>query len=140
MEENTKLQSKEIDYLTSESGENEGSQTLEPKPCLIAGIVIQTKNKDDVKMDNPLVNVHVKHPDKDEPINLTAIKWLNGEKMVVSALFVSVDKEGKFFKDSAIAKLLSFNGVKTLKELEGKTIDTIKQNETSKYLAIKCYK
>ena len=130
---------KQTDYLNSTVGDKEGSQALEPKEVVIASVIIQTKNKDDKVMDNPLMQIHCKHPDKDELIKLTQIKRLSGEKLINTALFVAMDKDGKFFKDSGIATLLSFLKVSSPKELEGLKIETVKESETSKYMALKCY-
>ncbi len=142
MEQEIQKESKQSDvedYLNTETGDNEGSQALEPKEVVIASIGTKTHNKEDKKMDNPLIEILCKHPDKDEPIKLTSIKRLSGEKIIESALFVAVDDDKKFFKDSAIAYLLKFKGVKKLSDLEGKKIDTVKKSETSKYMALKCY-
>ena len=127
------------DYLNAKVGEKEGSKALEPKPIVVASVTIQTENKDGETMENPLANIHCKHPDKEDLIKLTSIKWLNGEKMAVSALFITADDEGLFMKDSGIARLLKFVKTDTLSDLVGKTIDTVKQLETSRYLCLKCY-
>lgn len=142
MEEQTQKQEstqKEIDYLGATVGDNEGFPGLEPKDVVIGTVTLKTKNKKDEVMPNPLVQVHCKHPDSDELVVLTDIKRLDGNNVIVSALFTQVDKEGKYTKDSAIAGLLSFMKVATLKELEGKTIGTVTKDEHSKYLSLKCY-
>ena len=139
-ENNTQTQeSSTNDLLNTTIGENEGSKALECKPVVVAGIIVQTHNKDNKKMDTPLVNVMCKHPDKDEVIKITQIKWINGDKMVNTALFATVDEEGKFMKDSGVARLLSFANKSALRDLEGFTFDTVKESETSKYMCLKCY-
>ncbi len=127
------------DYLNATVGENEGSKGLDPKVVKMVSIVIQTHNKDNKKMDNELVQVHCKHPDNDDLIKLTQIQHIRGRDVINTALFISADDEGKFMKDSGIAKLLAFKNVSTLKALEGLEIDTIKESETSKYMCLKCY-
>ncbi len=140
MEDNTnQTQESSTDVLNTTVGDNEGSQALECKPVEIKEVVIQTENKEGKKMDNSLVNIMCKHPDKEELIKLTQVKRVNGDKMINTALFVTVDNDGKFMKDSGIAYLLSFMKVSALKELEGKMMDTVKESETSKYMALKCY-
>ena len=140
MEENTtQTQESSTNLLNATVGENEGSKALECKPVVIVGIVIQTHNKDDKKMDSELVNIMCKHPDKEDPVKLTQIKWINGDKMTNTSLFVTLDSDGKFMKDSGIARLLLFAKKSTLKELEGLTLDTVKESEISKYMALKCY-
>lgn len=140
MEENTtQTQESSNDLLNATVGENEGFPGLECKPVLISNVVIQTHNKEKKKMDNQLVQIHCKHPDQNDLIKLTQIQRIRGKDVINTALFVNVDDDRKFMKDSGIATLLSFNNVSTLKELEGLTMDTVKESETSKYMALKCY-
>lgn len=139
MENTTEESNTQDNYLDTQVGENEGSKALEPKPIVIAGVSVKTKNKEEQIMSSPLIEICCKHPDKEEIIKLTKIKQLVGEKVIVTSLFVNVDTEGKFMKDSGIAALLKFHGVETLKELEGKHNDTLKESDNSKYLALKCY-
>ncbi len=127
------------EYLETEVGENEGSKALEAKPVMIVGTSLKTKNKELKVMDNPLIEIICKHPDKEESIKLTKIKQLRSDQIIITSLFVNVDSDKKFMKDSGIAALLKFAKVKTLKELEGKQLDTLKESENSKYLALKCY-
>lgn len=138
-EQNVQTQESSKDLLNATVGQNEGSKALECKPVQIKDIVIQTVNKEGKTMDNPLVQLLCKHPDKEDLIKLTQIKRLIGEKLANTALFVSVDDDGQFMKDSGVACLLKFNNKSTLKELEGIMMDTVKESETSKYMALKCY-
>ena len=138
-ESQTQESNTETNYLNSTVGNNEGSQGLDPKPVVIASIVIQTKNKEDKVMDNPLVQIHCKHPDKEELLRLTQVQRIRDSKILNTALLISTDKEGRFYKDSGIACLLEFMKVSSLKELEGLTMDTVKESETSKYMSLKCY-
>jgi len=139
MVDENQTQETSTDILNATVGENEGSKALDCKPVTVASIIIQTHNKNGEKMENELVNVLCKHPDKDDPIKLTQIKWINGDKMVNTSLFVTLDGDKKFMKDSGIAKLLAFKNVKTLKELEGLEFETVKESERSKYMCLKCY-
>lgn len=139
MTDENQTQEVSTDLLNATVGDNEGYVPLECKPVVIKEVVIQTHNKEDKKMDSELVQIHCKHPDKDDFIKITQIKKISGDKMVNTALFVNVDSEGKFMKDSGIATLLSFKNVSTLKALEGLEIDTVKESETSKYMCLKCY-
>lgn len=140
--ENKKTESKQEDLdniLGSEVGENESFPGLDPKEVVIGTVTLKTKNKNNELMSNPLLQVHCKHPDDDKLVVLTDIKWEKGEDVIVSALFVNRDKEGKFTKDSAIAGLLSFANVKSPSDLAGKKIGTVLKAKDSKYLALKCY-
>ena len=66
MEDNTnQTQESSTDVLNTTVGDNEGSQALECKPVEIKEVVIQTENKEGKKMDNSLVNIMCKHPDKE---------------------------------------------------------------------------
>lgn len=135
----TESKQEDLDILKAEVGENESFPGLDPKEVVIGTVTLKTHNKDKVLMKNQLVQIHCKHPDDDKLVVLTDIKWEKGDDLIVSALFVNRDKEGKFTKDSAIAVLFSFMKVKTLSELEGKTIGTVLKGKESKYLALKCY-
>ncbi len=138
-EQNVQTQESSNNILDATVGNNEGSQALEHKEVEIVDVIIQTHNKDNKKMNNELVQIHCKHPDKDDPIKLTQVKRVNGDKMINTSLFVARDDDGKFMKDSGIATLLHFKQVSTLTALKGLKIDTVKESETSKYMALKCY-
>ena len=85
MTDENQTQEVSTDLLNATVGDNEGYVPLECKPVGIEEVVIQTHNKEDKKMDNELVQIHCKHPDKEELIKITQIKKISGDKMVNTA-------------------------------------------------------
>lgn len=78
-----------------------------------------------------------KHPDREEPIEISQVKTERKGKLEVTGLWIAKDKDGKLIKNSALAVLLNTLGCKTPKELVGKEVPTILDEKG--YLAIKGY-
>ena len=88
---------------------------------------------------NKIVYLDCKHPDKDETIRISKVKYEKAGKLQVSSLWLNIDEDGKLRKGSAIAILLTTAGVENIKALEGKEFDTVRESEDSNYLALKAY-
>jgi hypothetical protein len=76
-----------------------------------------------------------RHPDSSEPVNLSSVKYLDGDKLKQSGLWAKRDSDGKIPSKSAIANLLRFFGKNTIRELIGREFETIVDDKG--YLAIK---
>jgi len=87
--------------------------------------------------DNKKVVCYVKHPEKEELIQISSLKFERNKKLEVAGTWISKDSEGKIRKNSALAVLMEKLGAKTIKELEGKEADTIEDDKG--YLCFKCY-
>lgn len=107
------------------------------KPAKVKILDVELQPKKDGKLK--LLTLQCKHPEKLEPIALSKIKVLDGEKLKTLSLWLHLDDNGQVQKGSSVALLLDFVKVANAKELEGKEIHTVKESEDSKYLAIKCY-
>lgn len=130
----------ENNILNKKTGNNEQPKgTVEPAKVTITSVTIKEKNKEGNKMDTPLAQFFVKHPDKDELLNITKVKFLDGEKLKVQGFWVQTDAEDNFFKGSAIDRVLKVLGCETLAETYGKEIDTVTESENSPYLCLKAY-
>ena len=90
-------------------------------------------------MKTPLAQIHVKHPDNDELIILSKVKFLRGEQVLTTGLWAELDKEGKLQKSSALTELLKALECKSLSELVGKEVETIKEADDKPYLCLKIY-
>ena len=126
------------DMLNKEIGTKEKPK-LKPAKVSIVGVSLKDKKKDGSEMKTPLVQVHVKHPEKEESIEMTELKYLKNDKVIVSGLWCQLDEDKLFQKGSAVSILMNYLGVKTLKELEGKEIDVVEKSEKSDYLCLKAY-
>lgn len=79
----------------------------------------------------------VKHPDAQENIGISGVKYENKGKLEVSGLWINKDDTGLIRKGSALAVFLNSVGAKTIEELIGMKIQTI-QDEKG-YLVFKAY-
>lgn len=128
------------DLLNAKSGENEQPiRTVKPARVTIASVIIKTKNKNDEFMSSPLAQFMVKHPDKEELININKVKYTDGDEYVVKGFWVSLDDERNFFKGSAIDLVLKKLGCDTLSDTCGMEIDTVEESDDSPYLCLKAY-
>lgn len=116
----------------------------EDKPQLGAAMVtivnfrldeIKTKSKEGKAERITLI---VDHPEvKDRPIEITGVRYEKGDKILSSGLWWKLDSEGKIPFRSALAYALRAIGAKTLKEMIGKTVKTVLDDND--YLVIKAY-
>jgi hypothetical protein len=128
----------QIDYNKIGVGTKE-SQKLKPAKVKILGVSIQTKKKDGTDLKSPIAHILCKHPDREETVELTKIKFEKNGKLEVVTLWVSLDDEGKFTKSSALAELLRVTKSDTLADLTNKEVETIEQSKEDTYLCIKAY-
>ena len=127
MEEDNRLQT-EIGNIESE--------TLKPKAVLIIGSRIQEVSKDNKKIGEKVVLI-CKHPDKEEHLEVSKVKFLKNDKVTTSGLWFNLDDNKEILKISALAKTLNFNNVTNIGSLVGKTLET--DLDANGYLCIKAY-
>lgn len=77
------------------------------------------------------------HPDSNDLIHISQLKWENKGKLEVTGLWYNLDADKKIRKGSALAVFLQANGAKTVSEMVGKSIPTILDEKG--YLAFKAY-
>lgn len=115
------------------------TQTLKPARVKIESVRIQTETKEGKKMDTPLIHFECKHPDREETISISKVKYERDGKLVVVGLWAQLDEDNKFKKSSAVSAVLNFLKCETLDQTKGKEVDTVIQSEESKYLCLKAY-
>jgi hypothetical protein len=120
-------------------GTKETRTALKPAKVTILGVEIQTKTKDGNEMKSPLVHILVKHPNREEALDLSKIKVIKADKVNVISLWVNLDEDGLIAKSSALADLLNFLEVKSVEELTGKEIEAVEQSKEDTYLCLKAY-
>ena len=124
----------EQDILKTETGTKE-MVTLKPEKVKIVKVEVQEV---DIKGKmNRKVSCSVKHPSKEELINLSAVKYEKANKLQVTGLWVNFDEDNKIRKGSALADFIKFLDVNTPIELEGKEVMTT--NDDKGYLCFKGY-
>jgi len=109
------------------------SKTLEPKKVKIVKVeIVEVGEK-----KNKKVNCSVEHPDyNDGTITISSVNLLIEKKVKSVGLWYNLDKEDKIQKGSALASFLSATGSKSIKELEGKEVDT---DLEGRFLCFKAY-
>ena len=78
----------------------------------------------------------MKHPDREEPILISAVAYLFDRAIKVSGTWFNLDKDGQLQKGSANVVLLQRIGAATLEESIGKEVDT---ELDGNYLCFKAY-
>ncbi len=82
------------------------------------------------------VNCLVKHSNKEELITLSSVSYIKDREIITKGLWFNLDEENNIQTGSVLANFLNELDCKTLKELEGKEVNTeIRRN----YLVFKCY-
>jgi len=95
-------------------------KTLQPKKVKIVQVdIVEVGEK-----KNKKVTILVKHPDKEETINLSSVNLLIDKKVRTIGLWYNLDSDGNLQKGSALAEFLTFTNSKNLKDLSGKEVDT----------------
>lgn len=112
---------------------------LKPAKVTIVGVSIKDKKNDGTDMKVPLVQVLVKHPDKEEPIEMSKVKVIRDEKVSVIGLWCQLDEDKKFQKGSAVVELMNFLKVDSLDQVTGKEIEAVEQSKETDYLCLKVY-
>ncbi len=95
-------------------------KTLKPTKVKIVRVEIQEVGLN----KNRKVVCQVDHPDADLPIGISSVAYLKDKKVTNSGLWYNLDKEENIQKGSALATFIESVGSKTLKEVEGKEVDT----------------
>jgi len=95
-------------------------KTLQPKKVKIVKVEIQEVGDKKTKK----VVCQVEHPDADLPIGMSSVAYLKDKKVVNSGLWYNLDNEENIQKGSALATFIESTDSKTLKEVEGKEVET----------------
>lgn len=120
------------EILNLETGTKE-STALKPATVKIVNITIEEVGE----KKNQKVVFSVKHPDKEELINISSVKYEFKGSLKVTGTWVNLDEDKKLRKGSALANLISFSGVSKLEELKDKDIGTAEDEKG--YLCLKAY-
>ena len=86
---------------------------------------------------NEKVVCGIKHPDKEEFIHISSVKYIKKDKVTESGLWVNFDEDKLIRKGSALALFMNKLGVEKLGDLKGKEIDT--EIDSNGYLTFKIY-
>jgi len=122
----------EQDVLNLETGTKEITSLT---PAVVK--IVKTTVEDVGEKKNQKLVCEVKHPDRDETIKISSVKYEKQGKLQVVGLWVNLDEDEKIRKGSALAVLMSFLSVDSPKGLEEKEINTAEDERG--YLCFKAY-
>lgn len=120
------------EILKLETGTKEAKK-LEPKKVKIEKVSVESVGD----KGNKKVVCSVKHPDREELINISSVKYERMGKLESVGLWVNKDEDGLIRKGSALATLIAHCAVKVPQELEGREVDTAE--DENGYLCFKAY-
>ncbi len=112
-------------------------ERLEAKEVTIQKVEVKMMQNKEGKDIGEKVICYCSHPDSDEPIEISSVKYERDNKIRISGLWFQLDKEGLIQKGSALALFLSFVGAGNLEDLENKKVKT--STDENGYLIFKGY-
>ncbi len=115
------------------------SKKLEAKPIIVLSVIIKEvpNKKEPGKIIGEMAHLLCKHPDAEDPIDISKTKYLKDDKINDSGLWYNEDADGNIVKASALAAVLSHYGCANLKAFEKQELQTISNSEG--YLCIKAF-
>ena len=116
-------------------GIGEDVPQLAPKRCMVVGSEVRLVGEGTKKQSEKIV-LKLRHPDRDE-IEISAVKYLKGDSLKESGIWLHKDTSGKIPFRSALAALLRHYNCRKLNELVGREVDTLLDGNG--YLIIKAY-
>lgn len=112
---------------------NKEMETLKPQRVEIREVRVDIVGE----KNNKKVVFFCKHPDKNELVRISAVKYNNKDKLVVAGTWYNLDSEDLIRKGSALANFMENLGAKNLIETKGKEVDTTVDEKG--YLCFKAY-
>lgn len=112
-------------------------EKLEAKKITVLSVTIETQKKKTGEVVGEMAHFKCKHPDKDDPIDVSKVQYLKNKKVTESGLWYGEDKEGNIQKGSALAQVINHYKAKDLESFVGQELET-ELNESG-YLSIKAY-
>jgi len=112
---------------------NEEAVTLKPSFVKVVNVTIEEVGAKKSKK----VICEVKHPDTQELIHISAVKYENKKSLETSGLWVNLDSKKLIRKGSALAVFLNSVGAKKVEDLKDKEIPTCQDDKG--YLVFKAY-
>lgn len=99
--------------------------------------LLNTKIVEVGEKKNQKVVLIVKHPDRDESVEISAVKYEKKGKLDISGLWLNKDEEGLIRKGSALANFLVFLKCEKINDLPLKECETTEDEKG--YLCFKAY-
>lgn len=111
-------------------------EKLETKDVVVQGVKIESVKKGEKVLGEKVVFL-VKHPDREDLLHVSTMKYIKGDKVDTSGTWFNLDEDGKIRKGTALSLMLNHFEVENLEGLIGKTLPT--DLDGGNYLCIKAY-
>ena len=120
------------DILNAETGTKESTNL---KPAVVKIASVETRAVGD--KGNLKLACKVKHPDKEELIEISSVKYEFKNKLQSVGLWVNLDEDKKIRKGCALATLMAYVGANNPNALVGKDCNTAEDDKG--FLTFKAY-
>ena len=124
------------DKLDKSIGTRE-SVKLQPTAVTVKSVAVETVKKKTGELVGDKVVLSVVHPDSQDLIGLSSALYLKNKVVKQSALWYQEDDDGSIVKSSALADVMRYYRVTSLRQFEGKLLNT--EIDEKGYLTIKAY-
>ena len=111
-------------------------ERLEAKEVEVQGVKVEEVEKSGKVIGEKVVLIS-KHPDREDLLQISAMKYISGDQVKTSGIWFNTDDDGKIQKGTALASLLTHFKVPSIGELVGKKLPT--DFDSGGYLCIKAY-
>jgi len=98
---------------------------------------VEFKDREGKYKESHKLVLKCKHPEVDDVLEITSVKYQMGDKIKTSGLWIYKDNDGKLPFNSAVSKLMNFKEKKKLTDLKGDQLETT--TDDAGYLIIKAY-
>ena len=124
------------DKLDKQIGTKE-SVKLQPCSLVVVSVSVEQVKKKTGEISGDKVVLSVKHPEAQDLVALSSALYLKNKAVKQSALWYNEDADGNIPKNSALAEVMRHHKVTSIRQFEGKVINT--EIDDAGYLAIKAY-
>ena len=133
---NEEMKQNTADNLKIEVGTTEATP-LAAAEVGVNEVSIEEQNDKSGKRIGDKVVLLCKHPDKDELIKISAVKYEKKNQIKVSGIWFNKDEKGLIQKGSALSLMMMKFGAKTINDFKGKSLPTTLDEKG--YLCVKAY-
>ena len=125
-----------IDKLDKTIGTKENVK-LQDGSFTVKSVSVEVVKKKTGEPVGEKVVISIEHPDSQDLVALSSALYLKNKSVKQSALWYQEDSEGNIPKNSALAEVMRYYKVSTIRQFQGKNIQT--ELDDKGYLAIKAY-
>lgn len=125
-----------IDKLDKTIGTKENVK-LQDGSFTVKSVSVEVVKKKTGEPVGEKVVISIEHPDSQDLVALSSALYLKNKSVKQSALWYQEDSEGNIPKNSALAEVMRYYKVSTIRQFVGKVINT--ELDDKGYLAIKAY-